>query len=83
MPNIVVPEKPSNVYTSDNMTIIDTDAPDRSSSEDIPGEASDVLSAISNEECSVTSEILDKAPDVDPQGFVAEQIQVSPSYAPS
>uniref|UniRef100_A0A1B0GQ62 Diacylglycerol kinase n=1 Tax=Phlebotomus papatasi TaxID=29031 RepID=A0A1B0GQ62_PHLPP len=52
VPNIVVPEKPSNVYTSDNMTIIDTDAPDRSSSEDIPGEASDVLSAISNEECS-------------------------------
>ncbi|XP_055690695.1 diacylglycerol kinase eta isoform X3 [Lutzomyia longipalpis] len=76
VPSIVIPDKSiNNVYMSENMTIIDTDAPDKSSSDDIPGEASDVLSAISNEECSVTSEILDKNLDADPQGFVAEQIQ--------
>lgn len=33
---------------------------EQSSSEEIGGEASDVLSAISNEECSVASEIFDK-----------------------
>lgn len=33
---------------------------EQSSSEDLGGEASDVLSAISNEECSVASEIFDK-----------------------
>lgn len=53
-------EKIDNVYIGESMTIIDTDQPERSSSDDIPGEASDILSAISNEECSVTSDILDK-----------------------
>lgn len=52
-----------NIYVGESMTIIDTDMlPDRSSSEEMPGEASDILSAISNEECSVTSEILDLRP---------------------
>lgn len=65
-----------NVYVSDNITIIDTDAigplgqkstqdvpqPQQHSSSDeqLPGEASDLLSTISNEECSVKSEILDR-----------------------
>lgn len=87
-------EKPpvtkDNVYTSDNMTIIDTDFPvskgrftikltilsikallffhthilfhlqERSSSDEIIGDASDIISAISNEEYSVNSEILDQ-----------------------
>lgn len=38
--------------------------------------ASDILSAISNEECSVGSEILDKPLECDPQDFVAASIQV-------
>lgn len=49
---------------------------EKSSSDELPGEASDILSAISNEECSVGSEILDKPVETDPQGFVAEMIQV-------
>lgn len=63
-----------NVYVSDNITIIDIDAmqgpkfthenpqPQQHSSSDeqLPGEASDLLSTISNEECSVKSEILDR-----------------------
>ncbi|XP_031629106.1 diacylglycerol kinase eta isoform X3 [Contarinia nasturtii] len=49
-----------NVYMSENMTIIDTDHVEQSISDENLAEASDVLSAISNEECSVTSEILDK-----------------------
>jgi len=64
LPTVIMPsmeKPPENIYTSENITIIDTDAQERSSSEELPGEASDVLSAISNEECSVTSEILDKA----------------------
>lgn len=49
---------------------------EKSSSDDIPGEASDVLSAISNEECSVNSEILDKQLDSLSQIHVADIIQV-------
>ncbi|XP_043863129.1 diacylglycerol kinase eta isoform X4 [Drosophila mojavensis] len=63
VPGIVVTPQSQNVYTSENFTIIDTDAQtntEQSSSEDLGGEASDVLSAISNEECSVASEIFDK-----------------------
>ncbi|XP_017861208.1 PREDICTED: diacylglycerol kinase eta isoform X8 [Drosophila arizonae] len=63
VPGIVVTPQSQNVYTSENLTIIDTDAQtntEQSSSEDLGGEASDVLSAISNEECSVASEIFDK-----------------------
>lgn len=64
VPELIVPDyagkEGDNIYVSENMTIIDTDPPDKSSSDDIPGEASDVLSAISNEECSLSSEILDK-----------------------
>ncbi|XP_017090473.2 diacylglycerol kinase eta isoform X3 [Drosophila bipectinata] len=63
VPGIVVTPNSQNVYTSASLTIIDTDAQtttEQSSSEEIMGEASDVLSAISNEECSVASEIFDK-----------------------
>lgn len=92
---------PDNVYTSENMTIIDTDPmvscnhtshsiestntyqkiqislQPGSISEDVnAAEASDILSAISNEECSVTSEILDKQPDLDSHIHAAEIIQV-------
>lgn len=49
---------------------------EKSSSDDVPGEASDVLSAISNEECSVNSEILDKQLDSLSQIHVADIIQV-------
>ncbi|XP_037891184.1 diacylglycerol kinase eta isoform X3 [Glossina fuscipes] len=50
----------NNVYTSENITIIDTDGnSDRSHSDELADEASDILSAISNEECSVASEIFD------------------------
>lgn len=40
-------------------------------------EASDILSAISNEECSVTSEILDKNSSANSQIHAAEMIQVN------
>lgn len=74
-----------NVYVSDNITIIDTDAivlqeqkPQQqqhsSSDEQLPGEASDLLSTISNEECSVKSEILDR-PSESSQINVADIIQ--------
>ncbi|XP_055606025.1 diacylglycerol kinase eta-like isoform X2 [Uranotaenia lowii] len=67
VPSICLPsleKPPENMYFSENITIIDTDMPqERSSSDEAPGEASDVLSAISNEECSVTSEILDRPPE--------------------
>lgn len=46
---------------------------ERTSSDEL---ASDILSAISNEECSVGSEILDKPLECDPQDFVAASIQV-------
>lgn len=42
------------------------------SSDDLPGESSDILSALSNEECSVTSEILDP-----PHGEQQQQQQQS------
>lgn len=46
-------------------------------SEDVnAAELSDILSAISNEECSVASEILDKQPDLDSHIHAAEIIQV-------
>ncbi|XP_055852090.1 diacylglycerol kinase eta isoform X2 [Episyrphus balteatus] len=60
IPQVVAPRKDSNVYIGESMTIIDTDIQEQSSSEELPGEPSDVLSVISNEECSVASEILDK-----------------------
>ncbi|XP_065723003.2 diacylglycerol kinase eta isoform X5 [Drosophila suzukii] len=63
VPGFVVTPNSQNVYTSASITIIDTDAQtttEQSSSDDLGGEASDVLSAISNEECSVASEIFDK-----------------------
>ncbi|XP_075145114.1 diacylglycerol kinase eta isoform X3 [Haematobia irritans] len=62
VPTIVVnPNDACNVYTGDSITIIDTDGnTDQSSEEEFQGEPSDVLSAISNEECSVASEIFDK-----------------------
>lgn len=106
---------PLNVYTSENMTIIDTDqvvrkknsifhtinqlidffsrlsfiiwfSKEQSLSEDNGGvEASDILSAISNEECSVTSEILDKNSSGNSQQSqshinAAEIIQVFPEF---
>ncbi|XP_055633713.1 diacylglycerol kinase eta isoform X2 [Toxorhynchites rutilus septentrionalis] len=78
VPNIclsTLEKPPDNMYFSENITIIDTDMPERSSSEDVPGEASDVLSAISNEECSVTSEILDRQSDNNSQIHTADLIQ--------
>ncbi|KAH8369382.1 hypothetical protein KR009_009242 [Drosophila setifemur] len=63
VPGIVVTPNSQNVYTSASLTIIDTDAQtttEQSSSDEMAGEASDVLSAISNEECSLASEIFDK-----------------------
>uniref|UniRef100_A0A6P4F4S6 Diacylglycerol kinase n=1 Tax=Drosophila rhopaloa TaxID=1041015 RepID=A0A6P4F4S6_DRORH len=63
VPGVVVTPNSQNVYTSASLTIIDTDAQtitEQSSSDDLGGEASDILSAISNEECSVASEIFDK-----------------------
>ncbi|XP_053969268.1 diacylglycerol kinase eta-like isoform X1 [Anastrepha ludens] len=62
VPNVVISPKAPNVYSSECITIIDTDMPtEQSSSDELPGgEASDVLSAIGDEECSVASEIFDK-----------------------
>ncbi|XP_039231591.1 diacylglycerol kinase eta isoform X11 [Drosophila yakuba] len=63
VPGVVVTPNTQNVYSSASITIIDTDAQtttEQSSSDDLGGEASDILSAISNEECSVASEIFDK-----------------------
>ncbi|XP_049317688.1 diacylglycerol kinase eta isoform X7 [Bactrocera dorsalis] len=62
VPNVVIPPKAPKVYSSETITIIDTDvATELSSSDELPGgEASDVLSAIGDEECSVASEIFDK-----------------------
>ncbi|XP_037923705.1 diacylglycerol kinase eta [Hermetia illucens] len=77
VPKIVTPkqDRKSNVYTSESMTIIDTDPVEQSSSDEAHGEPSDILSAISNEECSVTSEILDKPSESYPQFHVADIIQ--------
>lgn len=49
---------------------------EQSISDENAAEASDVLSAISNEECSVTSEILDKNSSGNSQIHAAEIIQV-------
>lgn len=79
IPEISVPcveKRPAeHIFTSDSYTIIDTDVHDQRSSSDEQGEASDVLSAISNEECSVTSEILDKPTDF--QSNATDILQVS------
>ncbi|XP_064545646.1 diacylglycerol kinase eta isoform X2 [Drosophila montana] len=69
-----------NVYTSASLTIIDTDAQantEQSSSEDMGGEASDVLSAISNEECSVASEIFDKPEPGHSLGDIIQSLDAS------
>ncbi|XP_055374995.1 diacylglycerol kinase eta isoform X2 [Condylostylus longicornis] len=51
----------NNIYTSEAITIIDTDLiPEQSSSEEIQGEASDIISGMSNEEFSMQSEIVEK-----------------------
>ena len=55
---------------------------ERSSSDENPGEASDILSAISNEECSVTSEILDRQSENNSQIHVADLIQVNQLLVP-
>jgi diacylglycerol kinase (ATP) len=54
-------EKPPPKFDMTGYSIL-TESPqhDKSSSEEIVGESSDVVSAISNEECSVSSEILDQ-----------------------
>ncbi|XP_062699016.1 diacylglycerol kinase eta isoform X2 [Aedes albopictus] len=78
VPSICLPtleKPPENMYFGDNITIIDTDLPERSSSDEAPGEASDVLSAISNEECSVTSEILDRPSEGNSQVAIGDLIQ--------
>lgn len=79
IPEISVPcveKRPADhIFTSDSYTIIDTDVQDQRSSSDDQGEASDILSAISNEECSVTSEILDKPADF--QSNATDILQVS------
>lgn len=49
-----------NVIVSENLCIVEIDHLEKSSSDEMPGEASDLLSTISNEECSVKSEILDR-----------------------
>ncbi|XP_067638667.1 diacylglycerol kinase eta isoform X2 [Eurosta solidaginis] len=62
--DVVTNPKTPNVYTSECITIIDTDVNtehDQSTTDELPvGEASDVLSAIGDEECSVASEIFDR-----------------------
>ncbi|XP_052868545.1 diacylglycerol kinase eta [Anopheles cruzii] len=78
VPTICIPsleKPPENIYFSENITIIDTDLPERSSSDEVPGDGSDILSAISNEECSVTSEILDRQSDNNSQIHVGDIIQ--------
>uniref|UniRef100_A0A182SCQ4 Uncharacterized protein n=1 Tax=Anopheles maculatus TaxID=74869 RepID=A0A182SCQ4_9DIPT len=78
VPTICIPsleKPPENIYFSENITIIDTDMPERSSSDEVPGDGSDILSAISNEECSVTSEILDRQSDNNSQIHVGDIIQ--------
>uniref|UniRef100_A0A182Y4N4 Diacylglycerol kinase n=1 Tax=Anopheles stephensi TaxID=30069 RepID=A0A182Y4N4_ANOST len=78
VPTICIPsleKPPENIYFSENITIIDTDMPERSSSDEVPGDGSDILSAISNEECSVTSEILDRQSDNNSQVHVGDIIQ--------
>ncbi|XP_034487795.1 diacylglycerol kinase eta isoform X1 [Drosophila innubila] len=80
VPGIVVTPNSQNVYTSASLTIIDTDAQtntEQSSSEDMGGEASDVLSAISNEECSVASEIFDKPESGQTLGDILQNLDAS------
>ncbi|XP_017848729.1 diacylglycerol kinase eta isoform X5 [Drosophila busckii] len=80
VPGIVVTPKPQNVYTSASITIIDTDAQtntEQSSSEELANEASDVLSAISNEECSVASEIFDKPETNQTLGDIIQNLDAS------
>ncbi|XP_068156748.1 diacylglycerol kinase eta isoform X4 [Drosophila tropicalis] len=80
VPGIVVTPNSQNVYTSASLTIIDTDAQtntEQSSSDDLGGEASDVLSAISNEECSVASEIFDKPEAGQTLGDIIQNLDAS------
>ncbi|XP_034113341.2 diacylglycerol kinase eta isoform X8 [Drosophila albomicans] len=82
VPGIVVTPNSQNVYTSASLTIIDTDAQtntntEQSSSEELGGEASDVLSAISNEECSVASEIFDKPENGHTLGDIIQNLDAS------
>ncbi|XP_062121412.1 diacylglycerol kinase eta isoform X1 [Drosophila sulfurigaster albostrigata] len=82
VPGIVVTPNSQNVYTSASLTIIDTDAQtntntEQSSSEELGGEASDVLSAISNEECSVASEIFDKPETGHTLGDIIQNLDAS------
>ncbi|XP_070142723.1 diacylglycerol kinase eta isoform X8 [Drosophila kikkawai] len=80
VPGIVVTPNSQNVYTSASLTIIDTDAQtttEQSSSDDLGGEASDVLSAISNEECSVASEIFDKQDAGQTLGDIIQNLDAS------
>ncbi|KRF78931.1 diacylglycerol kinase eta isoform X7 [Drosophila virilis] len=80
VPGVVVTPHSQNVYTSASLTIIDTDAQantEQSSSEDLGGEASDVLSAISNEECSVASEIFDKPEPGHSLGDILQNLDAS------
>uniref|UniRef100_A0A1A9W1M5 Diacylglycerol kinase n=1 Tax=Glossina brevipalpis TaxID=37001 RepID=A0A1A9W1M5_9MUSC len=76
--NIDANPKAPNVYTSENITIIDTDGnSDRSNSDELVDEGSDVLSAISNEECSVASEIFDASENHLQQMPLGDLLQVS------
>ncbi|XP_022220033.2 diacylglycerol kinase eta isoform X3 [Drosophila obscura] len=80
VPGIVVTPNSQNVYSSASLTIIDTDAQtttDQSSSDEMAGEASDVLSAISNEECSVASEIFDKQDAGQTLGDIIQNLDAS------
>ncbi|XP_032593340.1 diacylglycerol kinase eta isoform X1 [Drosophila grimshawi] len=82
VPGIVVTPQSQNVYTSDSITIIDTDQQsntlqEQSSSEELGCDASDVLSAISNEECSVASEIFDKAETGHTLGDIIQNLDAS------
>ncbi|XP_017144910.1 diacylglycerol kinase eta isoform X7 [Drosophila miranda] len=81
VPGIVVTPNSQNVYSSASLTIIDTDTAqtttDQSSSDEMAGEASDVLSAISNEECSVASEIFDKQDAGQTLGDIIQNLDAS------
>ncbi|XP_065091396.1 diacylglycerol kinase eta [Ochlerotatus camptorhynchus] len=78
VPSICLPtleKPPENMYFGDNITIIDTDMPERSSSDEAPEEASDIISAISNEEYSLTSDILDRPSESNSHLPIGESIQ--------
>ncbi|XP_070142717.1 diacylglycerol kinase eta isoform X2 [Drosophila kikkawai] len=70
-------EKEDSMPTEKQALVHTCNLQEQSSSDDLGGEASDVLSAISNEECSVASEIFDKQDAGQTLGDIIQNLDAS------